>query len=169
VQEKNLVTFMSTKSQVTRNETELIEDNPSNEEGAFYKVGRTQNLTRRLYQWSRSCPYTPLLVEFFPSPPLKTLRRSSSTSSISSLFRRAEMSETLQRMVKCSITHRVERLIHLELEDRFGRAEISPEGCQCGKVHKEWFRSGSGGWREVRDVIVRWVGFARIAYGDVVV
>ena len=76
---------------------------------------------------------------------------------------------TPTRIVKCSVTHRVERLIHLELEDRFGRVDISGEGCQCGKIHREWFRGGEGGWAEVKDVIVRWVGFARIAYGEVIV
>jgi T5orf172 domain len=124
----------------------------------YYKIGRTQNLTRRLYQWSRSCPYTPLLIEFFPSP--STLRRSSSSSSISSVFKREEP----EKMVRCAVTHRVERLIHLELEDRFGRADIM-ENCICGKIHKEWFHGGND-WNEIREVIVRWVGFARIAYGE---
>jgi len=76
-----------------------------------------------------------------------------------------------QKLKKCVITHRVERLIHLELEDRFGRVDISRGGCPCGKAHKEWFRGGNGpggGWAEVRDVIVRWIGFARVAYGEVV-
>jgi hypothetical protein len=134
----------------------------------YYKVGRAQNLTRRLYQWSRSCPYTPLLVEFFPAAP--GLKRSGSSSSLVSLFRRQE-GEEVGRVVKCAVTHRVERLIHLELEDRFGRVDIAKDGCACGKFHKEWFRAGNGdegGWAEVRDVIVRWVGFARIAYGQVV-
>jgi len=79
------------------------------------------------------------------------------------------------KIVKCAVTHRVERLIHLELEDLLGRLDyISGAGCQCGKIHKEWFRGGKGGvgdeggWKEVRDVIVRWVGFARVAYGEVV-
>jgi hypothetical protein len=75
------------------------------------------------------------------------------------------------RVVKCAVTHRVERLIHLELEDRFGRVDMAKAGCSCGRVHKEWFRGGEGdeaGWTAVRDVIVRWVGFARIAYGQVV-
>jgi len=144
--------------------------------GVFYKVGRTQNLTRRLYQWSRSCPYYPLLVEFFPNPPTNTLRRSSSTSSLYSLFRKDDDPSSTPpretRIVRCAVTHRIERLIHLELEDRFGRVDISPQGCPCGKVHKEWFRGGNGvegGWQEVRDVIVRWIGFARIAYGEVIV
>ena len=145
--------------------------------GVFYKVGRTQNLTRRLYQWSRSCPYYPLLVEFFPTPPTSPLRRSSSTSSLYSLFRKDDESSSTPsraetRIVKCAVTHRIERLIHLELEDRFGRVDISPQGCPCGKVHKEWFRGGidaEAGWQEVRDVIVRWIGFARVAYGEVVV
>ena len=142
----------------------------------FYKVGRTQNLTRRLYQWSRLCPYTPLLVEFFPSPPQGLLKRTNSTSSLSSIFRKegATGSGTspsgAKSIVRCAVTHRIERLIHLELEDRFGRVDISRGGCQCGKFHKEWFRGGKGqdgGWAEVRDVIVRWVGFSKIAYGEV--
>ena len=86
------------------------------------------------------------------------------------MFRRDEANQA-HKIVKCAITHRVERLIHLELEDRFGRVDISKEGCSCGKAHKEWFRGGYGvqkGWLEVRDVIVRWIGFARIAYGEVI-
>ena len=149
-------------------------EHKSSNDGVFYKVGRAQNLMRRLYQWSRSCPYTPLLVEFFPNPPTRPLRPISSAASISSLFRRGEVTPptTPARIVKCAVTHRVERLIHLELEDRFGRVNISGEGCQCGKIHKEWFRGGDGheaGWADVRDVIARWVGFARIAYGEVFV
>jgi T5orf172 domain len=100
-----------------------------------------------MYQWGRSCQYTPVLVGYFPSP--------------------AETGQA--RVAQCAITHRVERLVHLELEDRFGRAEDMPGGkCPCGRIHKEWFRGGKNGWKEVRDVITRWVGFARVAYGEVV-
>jgi T5orf172 domain len=165
-----------------------ISEDATGQEGVYYKVGRTTNLTRRLYQWSRSCPYTPHLIEFFPSPPNHGsggLRRTASNASISSLFRRGEINERAQsdsgkRMTRCVVTHRVERLIHLELEDRFGRVDISPNGgCACGKTHREWFRggkerdgrsdSGKGEWEAVRDVIVRWVAFARIAYGEEIV
>ena len=31
----------------------------------YYKVGRTTNLHRRLYQWSQHCVFTPRLIEFF--------------------------------------------------------------------------------------------------------
>jgi hypothetical protein len=61
-------------------------------------------------------------------------------------------------------------LIHLELEDRFGRVDMAKDGCVCGKTHKEWFHGGSGeegGWPEVREVIMRWVEFAKVAYGVV--
>ena len=54
----------------------------------------------------------------------------------------------------------------MELEDRFERVDIAPLGCQCGKAHKEWFRGEDGGWASVRDVILRWISFARIAYGE---
>lgn len=66
----------------------------------------------------------------------------------------------------------MERLIHLELEDRFGRVDSSQDECFCGKFHKEWFRGGTGdegGWPEVKDVIIRWVGFAQIAYGEITI
>src|SRR5688572_10955779 len=33
----------------------------------YYKVGRTTNLHRRLYQWSQHCGFTPRLIEFFPN------------------------------------------------------------------------------------------------------
>jgi len=85
------------------------------------------------------------------------------------MFKRDGSLEGKRPIVKCAVTHRVERLIHLELEDRFGRVDISPGGCSCGRFHKEWFRGGKKGetgWNEVRDVIVRWIGFARIAYGE---
>ena len=99
------------------------------------------------------------------------LQRIFSVSSISSF--RGDQTTTAttgppRRMTKCAVTHRVERLIHLELEDRFGR---DGRQCQCGTVHKEWFHGGKGdenGWVDVRDVISRWVGFARVAYGEVI-
>ena len=31
----------------------------------YYKVCRTTNLHRRLYQWSQHCVFTPRLIEFF--------------------------------------------------------------------------------------------------------
>ena len=109
-------------------------------------------------------------MEFFPTPSESMLKRNASSSSVSSPFRRDVATAQIQRMAKCAITHRIERLIHLELEDRFGRVDILKKGCSCGKSHKEWFHGGDGqegGWVDIRDVIVRWVGFARIAYGEV--
>jgi hypothetical protein len=70
-----------------------------------------------------------------------------------------------ERIRKCAATHRVERLIHLELEDRFGRKE--EKKCRCGKTHREWFQAGTQGWAGVREVIVRWMAFAENEYGEV--
>jgi hypothetical protein len=106
-------------------------------------------------------------VEFFPTPSVAMLKATNTTSHFE-LSRTQDKTGTLSNVPKCAVTHRVERLIHLELEDRFGGVNISPDGCQCGKVHKEWFRSGTRGWPDVRDVIVRWIGFAKTAYGEVV-
>lgn len=115
-------------------------------EEVYYKVGRAKNVKTRMSQLEKSCMNKIVLVKFFPS---------------------GDNDESCPRKVTmCLNTHRVERLIHLELADRFGRME--PRICHCGKIHREWFRAGKGknGWEQLRDVITRWVDFGRIAYGE---
>jgi hypothetical protein len=73
-------------------------------------------------------------------------------------------------MLRCAYSHRIERLIHLELKDRFGKNALRKE-CKCGKVHREWF-CGNGNvdsWQDMRNIIIHWVTFGRIAYGEIVV
>jgi hypothetical protein len=74
-------------------------------------------------------------------------------------------------MLRCAYSHRIERLIHLELTDRFGKNRVKKE-CQCGKIHRELFCGENGiddSWNDIRDVIVHWVIFGRIVYGDIMV
>ena len=100
----------------------------------YYKVGRAKNVQKRLDQW-RSCGYVPLEKGSFPKG--KTM---------------------------CANTHRIERLIHLELEYRFGRVKMHCS--QCRTDHIEWF---GGKWSDIEKVIIRWVKFSEIAYGYVAV
>ena len=70
---------------------------------------------------------------------------------------------TPAKKVKCAATRLVERLIHLELEDRLGNANRSRLKCRCGVAHKEWFR---GDTEVVKEVIYHWARFSKIAYGE---
>jgi hypothetical protein len=59
----------------------------------------------------------------------------------------------------------------LELRDRFGKNNLRKE-CTCGKVHREmfWGRDGNDDtWPEIRDIIIHWVAFGNIAYGDIII
>jgi T5orf172 domain len=108
-------------------------------------VGRTNNVEKRLNQVRRSCSIDPVLVVCYPD-------KSSSPSL------------TPAKKVKCAATRRVERLIHLELEDRLGNANKLGWKCNCGVAHKEWF---CGDEDVVREVIYRWGNFSKKAYGEV--
>ncbi|KAJ2957158.1 hypothetical protein NQZ79_g7080 [Umbelopsis isabellina] len=104
---------------------------------ALFKIGRTNNLHRRMYQWVSKCEYVPQLVECFP---------------------RTEDEEQVR------FSHRVERLIHIELSDRY-RADAEICG-GCGGTHREWFKvarqrgmSDRDMWLILREVVVRWVNY----------
>ncbi|RHZ53799.1 hypothetical protein Glove_437g40 [Diversispora epigaea] len=141
----------------------------------LYKVGRTTNVPRRLYQWSKHCGYTPQLIELFPDVNLSS-SFSSQESMLDSIFgelnlSNEESSEKLSKIIKCKYTHRVERLIHIELSEKY-RADV--EICSgCGTVHQEWFKVNESidddkkkhGWEEIRKVIVHWITYVEKIYG----
>ncbi|RIA94703.1 hypothetical protein C1645_542590 [Glomus cerebriforme] len=136
-----------------------------NSQYTLYKVGRTTNVHRRLYQWAKQCGYSPELIEMFPNVDII-----SSFSSQETLLIDSE-SELLETIPRCKYTHRAERLIHIELGARF-KADL--EKCStCGNLHREWFKVtahalGNGimhGWDDVRKVIVHWVSYVERVYG----
>ncbi|OZJ06138.1 hypothetical protein BZG36_01010 [Bifiguratus adelaidae] len=122
---------------------------------ALYKIGRSVNVSRRMYQWGAKCGILPELIEVFPAQPYKTIAKI------------------------CACASRAERLIHIELGERY-RVDLSP--CiGCGEVHREWFRveRGTGknrlrlgdrevnaldreAWKRLRQVIVHWVRYVDI-------
>ncbi|CAG8481507.1 6834_t:CDS:2 [Paraglomus occultum] len=153
----------------------------------LYKVGRTTNLHRRIYQWSQHCGYTPEVIEYFPNvslPPSLSRRESLiSNSSLSTIddyedifadVHEDESNNPFWSLKRCKYSHRAERLIHIELGERF-RADI--EKCSgCGIVHREWFKvtasaeseeskGGLIGWEEVKKIIVHWVTYIEKVYG----
>ncbi|KAJ5495178.1 hypothetical protein N7539_000294 [Penicillium diatomitis] len=118
------------------------------------KIGRTSNVHRRLAEWTRQCSYDLTLIRYYPytpsSPCPSPARKNSAVSS-----------ETLsQPGRKVPHVHRVERLIHLELDDLrlrdLGRCE------ECGKEHREWFEveAAKDALRRVDDCVRRWISWA---------
>ncbi|KAG9289750.1 hypothetical protein G9A89_014485 [Geosiphon pyriformis] len=138
----------------------------------LYKVGRATNVQRRLYQWLRQCGYEPTVIEYFPNVTLP-----SSCSHHGSFTLNVEddqddnglQPELINAFIngpKCKYTHRAERLIHIELGDKYHANMPKCEG--CGNYHREWFKlpaSDLDDWDELRRVIVHWLTYIEKTYG----
>ncbi|KAL2118046.1 hypothetical protein VTJ04DRAFT_7706 [Mycothermus thermophilus] len=107
------------------------------------KIGRATNVQRRLNEWQRQCGYNLSLVRYYPYVP--------------SSGRPASGNGTVVPR-KMPHSHKVERLVHLELTGR-GLRVMEREKCEaCGREHKEWFQveATREAVREVDRVIKRW-------------
>ncbi|KAK4169034.1 meiotically up-regulated gene 113-domain-containing protein [Cladorrhinum sp. PSN259] len=111
---------------------------PKSNKKILLKIGRATNVQRRLNEWNRQCGYNLSLIRYYPYV--------SSSSAPSSEPRKVPHS------------HKVERLVHLEL-DGLGLRVVEKEKCEaCGKTHKEWFEvdATKRAVEEVDDIIRRW-------------
>lgn len=117
----------------------------------FLKIGRANNVHRRMNEWTRQCGYNLSLVRYYPYVP-----SSGTPSPTPSPGRRVSGG-----VRKVPHAHRVERLVHLELAEQ--RVIKSCEA--CGKTHKEWFEveASKEGIRKVDEVVKRWVEWAEKA------
>lgn len=101
------------------------------------KIGRANNVQRRMNEWKRQCGYDLSLIRYYPY-----------VQSGSGVEPR-----------KMPHSHKVERLIHLELGGLGLR--IADRGtCEaCGREHKEWFEveATKDGIMRVDEAIRRWV------------
>lgn len=110
------------------------------------KIGRANNVQRRLSEWSSQCRYNPSLSMYYPNPSFPP----------GAGFRTTRAS------------HKIERLIHLEFRERF--AYTSSPCPACARVHREWFLFRHGSDKDlfqVLQVVERWVEFGRLHYGEV--
>lgn len=110
---------------------------PSSNKKILLKIGRATNVQRRLNEWNRQCGYNLSLIRYYPYVPSGT-----------------PSSEPR----KVPHSHKVERLVHLEL-DGLGLRVAEREKCEaCGKEHKEWFEVDASrkAVEEVDDIIRRW-------------
>jgi len=90
---------------------------------------------------------------------------------VSSSFNKDDIQSNHNKLeiINCTYTHRAERLIHIELNDRF---KADTEECKkCGKIHQEWFKvtnldsnkviNGMHGWDEIHKVIIHWIPISK--------
>jgi hypothetical protein len=135
-----------------------LPENEIHSQYTLYKVGRTINVWKRLYQWDKQCKYRPELIVTFPKIE-------------SSSFNKKNTHDELE-IINCKYVHRAERLIHIELKARF-KADI--EKCKnCGSMHQEWFKvtnldssiitNGMHGWDEIHKIIVHWISYIEKVY-----
>lgn len=106
------------------------------------KIGRAANVQRRLQQWTRQCGYNLSLIRYYPYHP------SPSTTSVNEVPRTPR---------KVPYAHKVERLIHIELN---GQRQLGTGKCSaCGREHREWFEveASREGVKAVDEVVRRWV------------
>ncbi|KAL9054751.1 MAG: hypothetical protein Q9162_003949 [Coniocarpon cinnabarinum] len=120
------------------------------------KIGRASNVHRRMSEWTRQCGYDLSLIRFYPHVPSSKLPSSPHRPSSS----RPSLSPAASTGIrKVPFSHRVERLVHLELS---GQRKKQDECETCGREHREWFEveASRGGVRAVDEVIRRWVAWA---------
>ncbi|PYH41716.1 uncharacterized protein BP01DRAFT_360060 [Aspergillus saccharolyticus JOP 1030-1] len=120
------------------------------------KIGRANNVQRRLNEWSRQCSHHLTLIRYYPYTP------STPQPSPSRLGGGGHDNEALEPGRKVPYVHRVERLIHLELADV--RVRDMGKCSDCGREHKEWFEvtAEKSSLKRVDDCIRRWVKWAEV-------
>ncbi|CAK4017982.1 Hypothetical predicted protein [Lecanosticta acicola] len=121
------------------------------------KIGRANNVTRRMNEWQRQCGYKLNLVRWYPyvsSSGTPSPQRESGPSS-------PRRQSNIVQKVPC--VKRVERLIHLELAGK----RVLRDCETCGKEHREWFQveASQEGIRGVDECVKRWVEWAERQVG----
>jgi len=101
------------------------------------KIGRATNVQRRLNEWQRQCGYNLSLIRFYPYV---------SSASPAAVPR------------KIPHSHKVERLVHIELAGRGLRVADRQKCSTCGREHREWFEVGASrkAVADVDEVVRRW-------------
>ncbi|KAI0471013.1 meiotically up-regulated gene 113-domain-containing protein [Xylariaceae sp. FL0804] len=109
------------------------------------KIGRASNVQRRLNEWSRQCGHDLSLIRYYPYI--------SSSASHQSLPAAAA---AVPR--KMPHSHKVERLVHLELAGLGLRVADRANCAACGRAHREWFEveASRAGIAAVDEVVRRW-------------
>lgn len=121
------------------------------------KIGRANNVTRRMNEWQRQCGYALNLVRWYPYVP-SSAHESPSSSLYPDLSRPPTARRESGAVRKVPCVKRVERLVHLELHEQ----QVNRQCAACGKEHREWFEveASQAGVKAVDECVRRWVGWA---------
>lgn len=136
----------------------------SKEKTIMLKIGRANNVTRRMNEWQRQCGYALNLVRWYPyipssgTPSPATSPRRTSISAYPDLSKPPTPRRDSGVVHKVPFVKRVERLIHLELAEQ----QIKKQCDTCGKEHREWFEveATQEGVKNVDACVRRWVEWA---------
>ncbi|OQO03474.1 hypothetical protein B0A48_10138 [Cryoendolithus antarcticus] len=150
-------------------------DTPTSENMVLLKIGRANNVYRRMTEWQRQCGYALTLLRWYPHVPSSSHPSSPAASPPPSASRMPpnrqspqpqlypDLSRPIPRRDSSAVrkvpqVKKVERLVHLELADR----QVKQKCTVCGRDHKEWFSIAATekGVRGVDEVVRRWVGWA---------
>ncbi|KAI8598944.1 meiotically up-regulated gene 113-domain-containing protein [Dissophora ornata] len=134
----------------------------------LFKVGRTDNVYRRMNEWSDKCGSPPLLIEVFPEQ--GSLAPKDEKDLAETATKIADDNEVTG--LRCRYSHRVERLIHIELKPFHDKDHV----CACKTNHREWFKvphqpgltdsqQMKQAWGQIRRVIVHWMAYMEHVYG----
>lgn len=142
---------------------------PPEADTILLKIGRANNVHRRMNEWTRQCGYSLSLVRYYPYVPSTPSPTPSPQTSPAHSRRpsapNARPADPLRRVSegvrKVPHAMRVERLIHLEL----GAQRVMKKCDACGKEHREWFEveANREGVKKVDEVVKRWVDWAERA------
>ncbi|CUS11392.1 unnamed protein product [Tuber aestivum] len=133
----------------------MVEDAENAQQGQriLLKIGRANNVQRRLHEWSTQCGYNLSLIRFYPhisaSSPGPTTPKKATTKVLNKEIGK-----------KVPNSHRIEQLIHLELGDNpENRPEIKCDVCK--RTHKEWFSvpATRAGLEGVDEVVKKWIEY----------
>jgi hypothetical protein len=127
-------------------------------ETIFLKIGRANNVHRRMNEWTRQCGYSLSLVRYYPYVPSTSTPSPTPSPQTSPAGARRQSGGVVRKVPHA---HRVERLIHLELAEQ----RVMKSCDACGKTHKEWFEveASKEGVKKVDEVVKRWVEWAERA------
>jgi hypothetical protein len=134
------------------------------------KIGRANNVHRRMNEWTRQCGYSLSLVRFYPYVSSSTPTPSPQVSPGGSRQTSAQNVNSNRRASDAGVVRkvptvmRVERMIHLELADQ----RVMKKCEACGKQHQEWFEveATKDGVKKIDEVIKRWVEWAERANAE---
>lgn len=118
------------------NKTSDRSSSSSSKKTVLLKIGRASNVQRRLNEWKRQCGYDLSLIRYYP-------------------YISTSQPSTPRKMPH---SHKVERLIHIELAGA-GLRVSDRENCDaCGRAHREWFEVDASrkGIEMVDEIVRRW-------------